>query len=262
VPRGLVTLTTDFGLSDHYVGVMKGVILRCHPGARIVDLCHLVEPYDLTGACLTLAASYSYFPPGTVHVVVVDPGVGGPRRAILAEAGEWLFLAPDNGVLELVYRRHAARVRELRHEQFALEPLSHTFHGRDVFAPAAGLLAKGTPAEELGDPIQDFVRLPLPGPRPIAGQGIEGIVLKVDRFGNLITNLQPGDLPPAFVLTVGEAKVRTLRPAYEDAAPGEMFTIIGSSGYVEISINQGSAADAAQAGAGSVVEVVSGGVVE
>ena len=147
---GLITLTTDFGLSDHYVGVVKGVILAENPAARIVDLCHQIEPYDLVGAALAVAASYPYFPQGTVHVVVVDPGVGSARRAILAEAAGDLFLSPDNGVLELIYQRHKHVVRALWTEKFALEPTSNTFHGRDVFAPAAALLSKGTRPNLLG----------------------------------------------------------------------------------------------------------------
>ena len=257
---GIVTLTTDFGLSDHYVAVLKGVILGFNPEARIVDLCHQVEPYDVVGACFTLATSYAYFPPGTVHVVVVDPGVGGARRPILAEAGSWLFLAPDNGVLELVYQRQPHRVRALKPEGFALKPLSNTFHGRDIFAPAAGLLSQGVPPERLGEPIEDFTRLDLPRPRP-AGPGVlQGVVLKVDRFGNLITNLQPSDLPTVFVITVGEAQVRVLRPFYEAAAPGEMFAITGSSGYLEISMNQASAAEVAGVGAGAPIEVADPGL--
>ena len=261
MPGGIVTLTTDFGLSDHYVGVMKGVILRHVPQAQIVDLCHGIEPYDVLGASLLLAASYSYFPPGTVHVVVVDPGVGGARRAILAEAGEWRFVAPDNGVLEMVYQRHRHRVWALRTERFALQPASHTFHGRDIFAPAAAWLLEGTPLDQLGDEIEDFVRLDVPRPRAV-GPLTTGLVLRVDHFGNLITNLQPADLPPAFLITIGETSIQTLRPSYEDAAPGELFAIIGSSGLVEISMNRASAAAAAGAQAGAKVEVLERGAVE
>ena len=252
----IVTLTTDFGLSDHYVGVVKGVILGVNPQARIVDLCHQIEPFDLIGGCLTLAASYSYFPPETVHVVVVDPGVGSARRAIAARAGSWLFVAPDNGVLELIYQRHPHRVWSLRAEEFALKPISNTFQGRDVFAPAAGLLSKGVAAEQLGDPVDDFVRLEIPRPRQVAPGRRQGVVLKVDRFGNLITNFQPGDLPAGFCLSVGKAQVRSLRPSYAAAAPGEIFAIAGSSGYLEISIQEASAAAATGARAGTAVELI------
>lgn len=261
MPGGIVTLTTDFGLSDHYVGVVKGVILRFNPQARIVDLCHQVEPYDVPGACLTLAASYRYFPPQTVHLVVVDPGVGSARRPILVEADPWLFLAPDNGVLELIYQRHPHRVRALRVQEFALQPISNTFQGRDVFAPAAGMLSHGVPPEELGDLIDDFARLDLPRPREVAPGRRRGSVLKVDRFGNLVTNFQPADLPSGFLITVGAARVDLLRTAYAGAPPGEIFAIEGSSGYIEISMKQRSAAEAAGAGPGATVEVADRSVV-
>ena len=255
MPTGIITLTTDFGLSDHYVGVVKGVILRFHPEARIVDVCHDVEPYDVLGAGFILAASYQYFPPQTVHLVVVDPGVGTPRRPILVEADQWLFLAPDNGVLELVYRRHPHRVRSLRAERFALQPISNTFQARDIFAPAAGLLSRGEPVDQMGEPIEDFQRLPIPSPLPVGPGGLRGQVLRVDRFGNLITNFRPEQLAGPFLLTVGRARVQALRFAYADAPPGEIFAIAGSSGYIEISMNQSSAARAAGVEAGSVVEV-------
>ncbi|MBI3697309.1 MAG: SAM-dependent chlorinase/fluorinase [Acidobacteria bacterium] len=252
----IITLTTDFGLSDHYVGVMKGVILGLDPEARLVDLCHQVEPYDVLGAALTLAASYCWFPPQTVHLVVVDPGVGSARRAILAQAGSWWFVAPDNGVLELVYRRRPHRVWGLEPEKFALEPISNTFHGRDVFAPAAALIARGTPPEQLGDAIAEYARLPIPQPRESAPGCRLGAVLKVDRFGNLITNFQTADLPTAFLITVGDARIHTLRPSYSAGAPGEIFAIAGSSGFLEVSLNQDSAARALGVTAGAPVELV------
>src|SRR5262249_50385705 len=243
----IVTLTTDFGLSDHYVGVVKGVILGSNPDARLVDLSHAVEPFDVVGACLTLAASYSYFPAGTVHLVVVDPGVGSSRRPIAARAGSWLFVAPDNGVLELVYPRHRAAAWSRAANHSALQPISNPFHARDIFAPAAALLSKGTPPERLGDPIDDFARLGIPRPRPLASRRLEGIVLKVDRFGNLITNFRQDDLPTRFTITVGEALVQTLRHSYAPAAPREIFALSGRSGYLENSLNQGSAAEATSA---------------
>ena len=253
--RGLITLTTDFGLSDHYVGVMKGVILRHNPAARIVDLCHQIEPYDLVGAALTLAASYPYFPEGTVHLVVVDPGVGAARRVIAAEAAGSLFLAPDNGVLEVVYQRHRHVVWALRTEEFALQPTSNTFHGRDVFAPAAALLSQGTSSAQLGALLEDYVRLDIPRPRRLDAERLEGSVLKVDRFGNLITNLEPADLPPAFQIAIGGARIAALHPNYAAAATGQVFAIQGSSGYIEISMKQASAAATLGAGPGTPLEV-------
>jgi hypothetical protein len=234
---------------------MKGVILAADPEARIVDLCHQIEPYDRIGAALTIAASYPYFPAGSIHVVVVDPGVGSARRAILAEAAGSLFLSPDNGVLELVYQRNDHLVRALATEKFALESSSSTFHGRDVFAPAAAMLSKGTRPDWLGDPIRDYIRLDIPRPRPIGGGRLEARVLKIDRFGNLITNLQAGDLPAGFRMTIGQTKIETLRPYYEAAAEGEIFAVQGSSGYIEISIKQASAAQALAARPGTALEV-------
>ncbi len=235
---------------------MKGVILCFHPQARIVDLCHQVGAYDVLGGALALAASYRYFPPGTVHLAVVDPGVGSARRALLAQAGEWLFLAPDNGLLELVWRRHPHRVLALRTEEFALQPISNTFHARDVFAPAAGRLASGARPEDLGSPITDYARLEIPPVRRPAPGRLEGAVLQVDRFGNLITNLEPAELPAAFLLRAGGALVTTLRSSYAAALPGEIFAIAGSSGYLEISMNQASAAETAGAAPGTIVEVL------
>lgn len=252
---GVVTLTTDFGLADHYVGVVHGVVLRFHPQARVVDLCHQLEPYDLVGAALTLAASYAWFAAGTVHLAVVDPGVGSDRRALVAEAAGWLFLAPDNGLLELIYRRHDHRVWALEPERFALKPISNTFHARDVFAPAAGLLARGEPPERLGLSIGDYQRLQIPEPRELAPGRLEGQILKVDRFGNLITNFTPADLPEPFQLSVGRCRIGALRESYAAAPPGEVFAIAGSSGYIEISMNQASAAEAVGARAGAPVEV-------
>jgi hypothetical protein len=255
VASGLITLTTDFGWSDHYVGVVKGVIWGMNPAARLADLCHAIEPYDLVGAALILAASYPYFPEGTVHLVVVDPGVGSARRAILAEAARSLFVAPDNGVLELVYQRERHVVRALRTEKFALQPTSNTFHARDVFAPAAALLSRGIRPDSLGEPIEDYVRLDIPRPRRLGEGRLEGRVLRVDRFGNLITNLEPADLPAAFQITIGNTRIGTLLENYAAAREGEVFAIEGSSGYIEISRKQASAAAALGAGPGTPLEL-------
>ncbi len=257
MPGSIITLTTDFGLSDHYVGVVKGVILRFHPEACIVDLTHEIEPYDLLGASLSLEASHSYFSPRTVHLVVVDPGVGGARRPIAAEAGEWLFVAPDNGVLEGIYRRYLHRVWALRPERFALQPVSNTFHARDVFAPAAALLARGEPPDQLGELVTDYVRLEIPCPREVARGCWLGTVLKVDRFGNLITNFRSDDFPRSFRLSVGAARVSMRRNSYAEAAPGEIFAIAGSAGYIEVSMREARAADAARVDSGAGIELES-----
>lgn len=248
----IVTLTTDFGYSDGYVGALKGAVLAIEGGAHLVDLCHGVVPYDLLDGAYTLTQAYPYFPLGTIHVVVVDPGVGTGRRPIVASAGRHYFVAPDNGVLSLVYARETeCTVYHATARHYFAAQVSQTFQGRDVFAPLAGWLAKGIEAEKFGDPITDYVRFALPKPRAEA-DGLHGVVLKADRFGNIVTNITPQDAPPlasgdgatappSFELRVGQAKVATLRPNYEAAPPGQLFAVWGSTGYLEISANRASA---------------------
>jgi len=260
--RLIVTLTTDFGLSDHFVGTMKGVILHVAPHARIVDICHALEPFDILGAALTLGEAYGYFPPGTVHVVVVDPGVGSARRPILASSGGHAFVAPDNGVLSLVYAREELReVRHVTSDHYFLRPASSTFHGRDIFAPVAGNLANGVEAEKFGPEITDYVRFEVPRPEPVDAHTLRGVVLKVDRFGNLITNFTPRDVPAlferrtGFKIRVGRSEVTALRASYSEGASGEVFAILGSMGYLEISTNRGAASQLTGAANGTEVQV-------
>src|SRR6266576_6341764 len=166
--RPIVTLTTDFGLNDHFVGTMKGVILKIVPNAEIVDICHSVQAFDILDGALALAQTYSYFPTRTVHVVVVDPGVGRARRPILASSDKYNFVAPDNGVLSLMYaREERLNVRHITSEHYFLQPLSNTFHGRDVFAAVAGWMSKGVEVTKFGDEITDFVRFGAPKPKPV-----------------------------------------------------------------------------------------------
>ncbi|MGH9533574.1 MAG: SAM hydrolase/SAM-dependent halogenase family protein [Terriglobales bacterium] len=254
----LITLTTDFGFSDPYVGAMKGVIATIAPEARILDLCHGVAPFDLLDGAYTLAQAYAFYPPGTIHVVVVDPGVGTPRRPILARVGRHLFIAPDNGVLSMVYDRETdITVRHMTARHYFLPEVSDTFHGRDIFAPAAAWVAKGVDPDNLGEPITDFIRFAVPKPRR-AEDGLHGIVLKTDRFGNLITNFSRRDLPglqaPAEIeLMVGNATVATMRADFEEPAPGRLFALWGSAGYLEISAHRASAARTAGAERGAEV---------
>src|SRR5438034_5996219 len=187
--RPVIALLTDFGTRDHYAGTMKGVALGICPDATLVDISHEVPAHDVVGGALELAAAYRYFPAGTIFLVVVDPGVGSTRRGIAAEAGEYKFVAPDNGVLTVVLDEHPAkRVVELTERRYARPTVSRTFEGRDRFAPAAAWLAKGINLTALGRPAGSLVRLDVPWPR-VTPDGIEGQVLRVDRFGNLITNI-------------------------------------------------------------------------
>jgi S-adenosylmethionine hydrolase len=218
----------------------------------------------LDGA-LTVAQAYSYFPTGTVHVVVVDPGVGTARRPIIASSDGHHFVAPDNGVLSLVYaREERMHVRHVTSEHYFLQPVSNTFHGRDIFAPVGAYLAKMVDTEKFGEEIEDFARFSAPRPK-ISENTLRGVVLKVDRFGNLITNITPADAPklfeaqPApFKIAVGNCEITEIRQVYAGGAPGEVFGILGSMGFLEIAANRGAAAQLAAAGKGSDVNIVSG----
>lgn len=256
----LITLTTDFGLTDHYVGAMKGVIYNIHPAANIVDISNSVQSYDLLDGAMTIAQSYSYYPKDTIHVVVVDPGVGTSRRPILVSAGTHFFIAPDNGVLSLVYEREErVTVRHITSSHYFHQPVSQTFHGRDVFAAVAGWLSKGVEPGKFGEVIEDYVRFAAPSAKAGEGNQVRGIVLKADKFGNLITNLTPSDVPMMFggefKITVGNATITKLLSSYAEGAKGEPFAILGSGGFLEISVNKGSAAQMVGANKGSEVVV-------
>ncbi len=244
----VITLTTDYGTSDHLVGTLKGVILKINPDAIIVDLNHHVMPYDVLDGALSIGATYRYFPPRTIHVVVVDPGVGTERRPLLVSAEQHYFVAPDNGVLSTVYEKETNLVvRHITAEHYFLNPVSNTFHGRDIFAPAAARLSKAFQTEAFGEEISDFVRFSLPKPKP-AHNALKGVVLRVDHFGNLMTNFTVADLPPELVargnmkLLLAGKEIRQLAQAYAQGNPGEPFAILGSSGFLEISVNKGNAA--------------------
>jgi len=193
----IITLVSDFGTRDAYVGVLHGVILGIHPGATVVDICHDIPAQDVRSAAFVLSTAYPYFPRGTVHVVIVDPGVGTQRRAIAMRTAEAIFVAPDNGVLSYVLARQSVlETVHLTQAHYWLAPLSETFHGRDLFAPVAAHLALGTPLHEMGPAIEDAVQFPIPTPLVHGDGSIEGEVLHVDHFGNLITNV-PHSLLPA-----------------------------------------------------------------
>lgn len=262
--RPIITLTTDFGLNDHFVGTMKGVILSIVPQAEIVDICHTVQAFDILDGALALAHSYTYYPSGTVHLVIVDPGVGSARRPILASSEEYNFVAPDNGVLSLMYaREERLSVRHITADHYFLQPVSNTFHGRDIFAPVAAYLAKGVDHEKFGEEISDYVRFNAPKPKAVDEKTFRGVVLRVDRFGNLITNFTPEDVPAifqngasAFKVVVGKKEISSLRQNYAEGAPGEVFAIVGSMGYLEIAANRGAAAQLLGVGKGAEVVII------
>lgn len=265
----IITLTTDFGLTDHFVGAIKGVMLEIAPEAQIVDISHAVQAFDILDGALTISQAYSYFPSGTVHMVVVDPGVGTDRRPIVVTGNRHLFVAPDNGVLSLIYaREERISVRHLTSDHYFLSERSNTFHARDIFAPVAANLAKGVAADRFGEEITDFVRFGAPRPKPVDERTLRGVVLKVDRFGNLITNITPQDAPklfdadpPAFTIAIGtKAPATRICSNYAEGSPGEVFGILGSMGFLEVATNRGSAFQLLGAGKGSPVNVVMEGL--
>jgi hypothetical protein len=259
VANAIITLTTDYGTDDHLVGTLKGVILKINPEVTIVDVTHHVTPFDLLDGALAIGAAYAYFPPKTVHVVIVDPGVGTERRPLLVSGQNQYFIAPDNGVLSLIYEREQnIVVRHANAEHYYLQPLSKTFHGRDVFAPVAAWLTKGWQTASMGDEIQDYKRLALP--RPKAGaEGLKGLVLKIDSFGNLVTNFRAEDLPAdvqngaALKLQVGTQAVSRLVDTFARGNASEPVAYFGSSGYLEVAINKGNASRALSVGRGAPV---------
>ncbi|MBN1811608.1 MAG: SAM-dependent chlorinase/fluorinase [Anaerolineae bacterium] len=264
----LITLTTDFGTADGYVGTMKGVILGIAPNARLVDLSHAIAPQNVREAAFVLFASYSFFPAHSVHLVIVDPGVGGARRAIALRTPAGTFVGPDNGVFGYVMAREPVEALvEIVDPRYRLSRVSHTFHGRDVFAPATAHLAAGVPIAGLGPPISDPVTLPLPR-LEVAAAGIVGQVLHVDHFGNVVTSIgeltRAGDglmFEPAFGkargtgqdagcrvvaasarVEVAGQEIMGVRRAYTQVEPGAVLALVGSSGYLEIAVREGSAA--------------------
>jgi hypothetical protein len=258
--NAIITLTTDYGTNDHLVGTLKGVILKVNSDVTIVDITHNVTAFDLLDGALAIGSAYSYFPPKTIHVVVVDPGVGTERRPLLVSAGNQYFVAPDNGVLSVIYEREQESliVRHANVEHYYLQPVSKTFHGRDVFAPVAAWLSKSWQTQSMGDEIADFKRFALPRPKEADGV-VKGVVLRADAFGNLITNFKQEDLPEAAVsggainLQAGNQAVTRFVETFAQGNNSEPFAYLGSSGYLEIGVNKGNASRALSLGRGTPV---------
>jgi S-adenosylmethionine hydrolase len=258
----VVALLTDFGIRDHYVAAMKGVILEIAPGATLVDITHDIPPQDIRAASHELVACYRYFPRGAVFLAVVDPGVGSARRAIAAEAAGYRFVAPDNGVLTEVFEEQPpARVVELTDARYARPTVSRTFEGRDRFAPAAAWLAAGLDLAALGPLLPRYETLPLAAPQ-VGERRVAGEVRRVDRFGNLVTNIDRATLerlapfpgrPGAWEVAAGGHAVRAAVSTYAETAPGEVCALIGSSDHLEIAVNGGSAAERFGLGRGAAV---------
>ncbi len=251
----IITLLTDFGNRDAYAGVMKGVILGINPQAAIVDITHEVEPQNILQAAYVLKTASQYFPENTVHVIVVDPGVGTDRKAVLLRTPKALFVAPDNGVLSYVY--HEGKVLEmisLIHPEYWLQPVSRTFHGRDIFAPVAAHLSLGVPPHRLGETLKSINLLADCRPMVSADNTIYGKVIHIDRFGNLITNISVDDLPTAEIeVKIKGRSIGGLSATYAEG--GELLALLGSDGHLEIGVRNGSAGSLLGATYEDVVEI-------
>ena len=257
---GVITLLTDFGLTDYFVGAVRGVILGVNPEARIVDITHEIPEHDIEAAAFTILAVAGSFPAGTIHVAIVDPGVGSSRKPLMIQSGDQFFVGPDNGLFSYVMKDDSI-VYEVTNAKYFRQPLSQTFHGRDVFAPVAAALSNGIKPETLGKRIEEWVKLPSLRPKKL-DDGLEGRVIQIDRFGNCITNLTPADIHAeeigsATQLKVGRHRIESFRRFYGDNARGgnKPFAIWGSAGFLEISAENRSAAELLSVKRGDKVRV-------
>ena len=273
-----IVLTTDFGLTDPFVGVMKGVILTINPHAVILDLTHDIPPQQVSTAAFVLGVNHPYFPPNAIHTAVVDPGVGTARRAVLLITPQARFIAPDNGLLSAVIKDYletppaqpglvplppGLAAYELTNPEYQRRPVSSTFHGRDVFAPAAAYLSLGRPPQSFGPPVRELVWQPAAAPSR-RGNGWQGEVIYIDRFGNLITNITAAQLPAApLTIAIANRRIPGLSRTFHDpaAAPAALpdtpplIALMGSNGYLEIAVPDGSAAQTLGLGYGAPVQV-------
>jgi hypothetical protein len=263
-PTRIVTLLTDFGLRDHYVAAMKGVLLSLNPGLTVVDITHQIPPQDVFSGAFTLSQAYGCFPPSTIHVAVVDPGVGTARKAILVSAAAQWFVAPDNGILTYVFEREEGwTANEITADHYFRKPVSSTFHGRDVFAPVAGWLSHDIPADKFGAQISNPVKLSLPELTRVRDALIQATVLAIDGFGNIVTNLKPEDLPVygapgtrSCKILAAQKEITGFYNTFGEGKPGEIFVVPGSSGYLEIVMRQDSAAAALNLAPGALIGVI------
>ena len=239
----IITLTTDFGTKDSFAASMKGVIFKINAQAQIVDITHEIGPQDIWEAAFALKTSYVHFPKGTIHLAVVDPGVGSGRRPLIVVTESYYFVGPDNGIFSLIYQEaERLRVHHITASHYFLPNPGPTFHGRDIFAPAASWLSKGIPSGNFGDVVEDYVKLNVPMPKKTAN-AIDGHVIHIDRFGNVITNISYKDIQSlvpegteigAAAISLAGKEIKGLKKFYAEAAPGEPSAIINSSGFLEV----------------------------
>jgi S-adenosylmethionine hydrolase len=260
--KPIITLTTDFGEADYFVPAMKGAIYSINPAVEIVDLTHLIPPHDIYAAAFTLMCCYKDFPRNTIHVAVVDPGVGSRRRPVMVMTDEHYFIGPDNGVFSYIYQReHVNRVVHFTAEHYFRSPVSNTFHGRDVFAPCAAYVSKMVDWRMMGEEITDPVRFNTPAPVVASDKQIRGHVIHVDRFGNIITNVTPAELTAERAgagarVRVGKHEAARVLTHFAEAGNNELFAYFGSAGLLELAVPRQSAARMVEARRGMEVEVI------
>lgn len=260
-PISLVTLITDFGLEDPFVGIMKGVMFSINSAVKVVDICHNVPPHDVVQAAYQWKAAYSYFPLGTIQVGVVDPGVGGKRKGILAVSERYFYVAPDNGILTLVEKEDPFNaIYELRNPDLQLSQISSTFHGRDIFAPVAGYLSCGTCPEDFGPKLKEIERLDFPVPYVDEESNLHGNIIGVDRFGNLLTNVEREQFKKflgrgSFELMIKGNSIKRFQNYYAEQLSSEPFILVNSMDYLEIALANGSAERRLGAGAGDLFTI-------
>ena len=258
--RQLITLLTDFGTADYFVGAMKGAAISVNPELEFLDLSHDIAPFDVFGAAYTLRCSYREFPRFTTHVVVVDPGVGSSRRPIFVMTDNYNFIGPDNGVFSYIYQIETVnRVIALTTDYYFRKPVSDTFHGRDIFAPIAAWHAKGIDPRKMGDEITDYMKLETPAPKAVAPTMFKGTVIHIDRFGNLVTNFTAehateGRVSAGIRMRVNGREIPHLVSHYAGAPQGQPVAYLGSQGYIEIGISKGSAAKTLEVRRGTEVD--------
>ena len=263
-PTRVITLLTDFGLRDPFIAAMKGVMLSVNPDLAFVDISHLVPPHDIHSGAFTLAQAYSYFPAGTIHVAVVDPGVGTARKALAVSAGGHFFVAPDNGLLTYVFdREDGFTAYEITADHYFRKPVSSTFHGRDIFAPIAAWISRDILLQQFGPALRQPGRLKIPAVSRVRDALIQGAILAADNFGNLVTNLRPEDVPVCgsavgrgCKVVAGQREITIFKRTFGEGSPGELFIVPGSSGYLEIVMRDRSAAAELHLGPGAPVGVI------
>jgi S-adenosylmethionine hydrolase len=255
--KPIVTLTTDFGTRDGYVGAVKGVIKRINPEAELVDITHQVEPFDVLEAAFALMNSYVYFPKGSIHLVVVDPGVGSQRQPLLIQSEDFFFVGPDNGVFSFVY--DSEKMTDIiipSKQKYFLAELSSTFHARDIFAPVAAYLSLGVQVNEFGSSAKECIKFILPQPKQTR-KGLAGEIIHVDKFGNLVTNVSAELLQKKriAVITIGKRQIKRVSRSYFDIPRKGLGALVGSSGFLEIAANQGSAQQITKSRIGTSIRI-------